>query len=73
MSDGKVCLLERIWNNNNSYKLLMVEGTDTIILMIFGKYSVTLKMLHIITKHFQVHMRPEKPEIEGSWKHCPKY
>ena len=51
----------------------MVEGTDTIILMIFGKYLVTLNMLHIITKHFQVHMCPEKPEIEGSWKHCPKY
>lgn len=54
MSDEKVCLLEKIWNNNNSYKLLMVEGTDTITLMIFSKYLVMLNMLHIITKHFQV-------------------
>lgn len=36
MPDEKVCLLERIWNNDNSYKLLMVEGTDTITLMIFS-------------------------------------
>lgn len=60
MSDEKVCLLEKIWNNNNSYKLLMLEGTDTITLMIFSKYLVMLNMLHIITKHSSS-MCPEKP------------